>query len=310
MLSHEALTDAQRRSAAFAAAWRDRAAWRAMAGAFDAVAPGDAPAATRAARALLGDDGWVAALLAPLIEALADDPLFEPPLRVQRDGLRTGALLYDGPAATIGATILAADAHARLPAPRNIVVPGRIAVVRWVRGGGARLRLWQAERVDQRFTAAGAAPARSLGSVPLADGTVLRLDGRCRAHLVEGASGDVVTLTATIRAGAAPFAREYARDDGRLLRVATLEDRASRTQMLLTLLRTSGRRDAAQRFDEATRDPAFFLRWSAMREWLAFDVATARPRLAAMAVDDPHPEVAAAARATLAQVGERLACRG
>lgn len=291
-----------------ARAWRGGAAFRTVEEALSAPPDGDAGAAARAARALLDRDDWLGPLVEPLVAALRDDPWFEPPLRVGRDPLRLGAVLYDGSAATLGLTVLSADALAAQPVPATVIVPGRVTVVRYLRAGGARLRLWHAERVGAGFSAATARPCRAIGERPLADGLVLRHDGRVRGHQLTGATGDVVTLTATIRTGAAPLMREYRVADGALLRTATLDDGASRAQMLLTLLRVTGRADAAGCFDAASRHPAFFLRWSAMREWLATDWRAARPRLAAMAAGDPHAEVRAAARVTLRTLMERERC--
>ena len=79
-------------------------------------------------------------------------------------------------------------------------------------------------------------------------------------------------------------------------------------KLLLAYLRAARRADAAPAFETATRAPAYFLRWAAMREWLALDARAALPRLRALA-HDTNAEVRAAARATLPQVQAALACR-
>ena len=132
----------------------------------------------------------------------------------------------------------------------------------------------------------------------LADGDIVQHDGRTGAEIIVSAQQDVVMLSASIGVGADPVAREYDRATGRFLRMATNDEGAARAQLLLSLLRACGRTDA-EAFDGATRDGAFFLRWSAMREWLASDWRGAWPRLEQMAKADPHPEVRAAAAATI-----------
>jgi hypothetical protein len=195
----------------------------------------------------------------------------------------------------------------RLPPPRTIVFTGRIAVTRTIRAGGARLRRWCADAMAPEFEAAEAAPCSMLEPVPLEDGMIHRTDGRCQAQLICDAGSDVVTLVATIRAGAMPLMREYDIDSGALLRVADADDRPSRTEMLLRFLRVAGRTDASACFEEATHASGFHLRWAAMREWLALDAAAAADRLAEMARDDPHAEVQAAAACMLPIVEQRLA---
>lgn len=286
--------------------WRGGTEFRALVRTF-ADCPLDAaePGAARA-EALLADAGWAEALLAPLVEALAADPFFEPPFRVNRDALRIGAVLFECRAATLTACVTSAAAMAVLPAPASAVFSGRVAVTRYVKAGGASLRRWRAEPVTPAFAAAAAQPCTRLDTVELVDGEIRRIDGRVEAQLLDAAARDVVTLVATIHGGAAPLMRECALEDGRLLRVASGDDRPSRTEMLLGFLRLAGRADAGACFEAATHDPAFHLRWAAMREWLLLDAHAALPRLVEMARGDTNAEVRAAAAGTLAMVERRL----
>lgn len=294
-----------------ARAWRGGAAYRALERSF-ADCPADDPAVAMArATRLLGNADWAGALLEPLVMALAADPLFEPPLRANRDGLRIGAVLFDCPAASIAACRTSAAAMRRQPAPVTIAFSGRLVVTRYVRAGGATLQRWQADPADADFRASAASPCHALASLALSDGDVHAIDGQREAHLVTGAGSDMVTLVATIRTGTPPLMREHAIADGGLLRVASGDERASRTEMLLAFLRLAGRADAGLQFGEATHDPAFHLRWAAMREWLGLDARAALPRLEAMAAADPHAEIRDAAARTLGVVRPKLeaACR-
>jgi len=277
--------------------WRASEAYQAILRALEGEEP---EALAGAAERILADTDWPG-LIAPLREALAAQPFFEPPFRVSRDAVRTGAVLIDAPKVSISMSLLDG---ARLPRPATIVFPGYITATRYLKAGGATLRRWEVDPLAPDFSAATATPARPLASLALSDGAILRCDGRIRAQLLGGASGPILTVVATIRAGAAPLIREYRIADGALVRVASADEAASRTEMLLTFLRRSGRVDASARFDAATRDAAFHTRWTAMREWLGLDALAALPRLTEMAANDPHPEVRTAAAATLA----RMAC--
>jgi len=265
----------------------------------------DADAAADHAHALLSDEAWIAALFAPLVAALGTDPLFDPPFRVNRTGGRIGMLVHECPVASLTASLLAVDAMRASPPPDTVVVAGRMSVMRVHAAGGACLHRWRASRVDGDFSLRASACAERLPSVALADGDVHRIDGRTDAIQFDGAVRDVVTLTATIRLDAAPVMREYAREDGRPLRAATLDEQAARSQMLLTLLRAAPPGGTNAAFEAATRDPAFFVRWDAMRQWLSLDADAAAPRLAEMAMGDPNADIRDAAAATLGQV-ERL----
>jgi hypothetical protein len=289
-------------------------AWRAsmdavMAAAFRAD-PADAEAVADEAAALFADADWLALLIAPLTAALHADPRAEPPLRLHRDGLRTGVVLHEGVGVRITASIVAGDALARAPLPVTVVAGGRLQVVRYHRAAGARLERWRAGPVAADFSAATAAACVREEDRRLEDGAVVRLDGRTHAHLLasDGGGSDVAMLTATIQAAPAAVMREYRVADGALVKAASLDEGTSRMQMLLTLLRLTGASGAAPAFAAATHEADFATRWSAMREWLALDVAGALPRLREL-VDDPHPEVRAAARATL-PLAEAHPCRG
>jgi hypothetical protein len=285
------------------AKWRAGSEMRALEALF-ADCPLDCPEpAARHAEQLLGDSGWVEGLLAPLVAALAGEPFFEPPFRASRDRLRNGAVLFECPAASLSASVM----DARAPAGETIIFTGRVTVTRYVRAGGATLRRWRAEPLAAEFCAGDAGRCEEIAPRALVDGAVQRCDGRTQAQLPGGAASDVVTLAVVARAGT-PLMREYRIADGNLVRVASADERASRTEMLLAYLRLAGRTDAGARFEAATRDAAFHLRWAAMREWLALDARAALPRLGEMAAGDPHSEVRAAALRMLPIVEAR--CRG
>lgn len=296
---------AGRRSRTVAQAWQDSAAVAHVRAAFaglDARATDDVGGA---AAELLRDAAWIAPLLAPLLEALAADPWFEPPLRVTRDRLRTTVQILDLPAGILSATVFDGTALAAAP-NATLVASGRLVVARYHVAGAARLRRWHAGPAGDSFNAATAAPLVALSPLTLDDGDVHRIDGRTHAHLVEGSGRDVVAITFATRASG--LVREYDRATLRLLRTATNDEAESRTRLLLSLLRIEGRRDAGPAFEEVTHAPAFHLRWTAMREWLALDAAAALPRLRDLAAADPHADVRAAAQATLPLVEARL-CR-
>ena len=297
-----ALDAAAARSAHVAATFADHPTNRRLRETF---AGNDAGHLAVAAERLLTEEYWLADLLTPMIAEMRAEPLFEPPVEAQRDAVRFSTILFAQPTVTITATILSADALAVAVPARSVTIAGRVSVIRYVRGGGARRALWTAEPAAADLRAADAAPCTLTLDEPLGDGMVVRLDGRTQGQVISGATSDVVTVTATVRPGASAYVREYAVADGALLRCAMLDEQPARTQMLLAYLRLAGRADAAGCFAAAVRDDAFFVRWPAMREWLALDAPTALPHLRIMAQADPHAEVRTAARATLAMIGCR-----
>lgn len=299
------LIAAQHRSRALSRDWRASPGHRRAVAAFAGLDDAPAEEVATAAEELIGDDAWPAAMLAPLITALTEEPWVDPPLRASRDALRIGAVLFETPAVAISASVVSADILATLPPPATVIVPGRLSVARYWQAGGAKLRRWQVPVIDDAFSAMSAPACEPIEPLSLADGMMVRIDGRTTAQLFDGATADIVAITATIRRDTAPFMREYALGSGALVRVAALDEAASRTQMLLAFLRHAGRGDAGDCFDAASRDRDFSLRWQAMREWIALDARAALPRLSEMA-HDPHPEIRVAAAQTLDLVERRL----
>ncbi len=288
---------ARRDRVAVSAAWRASDAVVALKAAIDAFDRRDVDAAAKSARHLLANAGLIDDLLAPLFAALAADRWFAPPIRAHRDARTIGAILCDTPAARLTASVAAPAATM----PPTVVVPGQVAVTRYHRAGGVVLHRWDGGAIAEPFVARAAALARPIASLTPRDGDVVIHDGRRVGH-VRIAVAAVVTVTLLLRTGSAPLARAYRTADGALVQAATTDDAGSRGAMLRALLRASGRRDAAPLFAAATHDTGFDARWGAMRDWLALDAERALPRLAAMAEADPHPEVRAAATATLAKV--------
>lgn len=289
-------------------AWRDGAAFRHLA---TELAPCGDPAALLARTTrLIDDDGWIDALLDPLIEQLATEPMQLLPFSTDRTRRRTALTLFDTPAVRLGAAVVSRDAE---PIERtSFVIGGTASVTRYIRAGGARIDRWRAELPDRDLDARTAPPARFVETLAPGDGTTFTQQAD-EALLVVSMADEIVTLTATLFADSPPLMREYALPDGAFVRAASRDQFASRGTMLLTLLRVQGRRDAAPVFDAASHDPHFHTRWAAMRDWLALDARAALPRLEEMATADPNDDVRGLARTTLAFADARreaTACRG
>ncbi|GAA0736155.1 hypothetical protein [Sphingomonas japonica] len=291
-----AILAARPASVAFAKAWREHSVRAAIDASFADCT--SAAQVADVAEQWFTDDAWVAELLAPLVAEVRAWPLLDVPLKVSRDGSRTGAVLFENAVVSISASVIDACALAAAAQRASVVASGRMTVTRYIRAHGAKLRRWTVEGDGMRVV--------EQPSCLLADGAILRCDGRVTAQAIEAPRHDVVQLVAHVRIDAAATMREYTVADGCLLRQATLDDGAARTAMLLTLLRHCGRRDAAAQFDAATRDTASPFRWDAMREWIALDAASALPRLEEMALGDSDAQVHAAASATLALVTRKM----
>lgn len=297
--------------AATAAAMRGLAATIAAIPAFAELRQALGPATERGAAAVLAlarrvieDDASVAALLDAAISAAAADCYCRPPLRASRNAVQDGLLLFGDPALTIQIAVTSADALAIKRAsgepPPSISFTGQTSLFRFVKAGGASLSVWSAPAIGPDFAAGAGGRCRLVERRRLADGDLIEFDGRCESFIVDGIVSDLVYLFASTPLEAGPVAVDYDPLTLEPVAVSSTDDAGSRIQMMLALLRTIGRRDAAPLFAEALSARHFHARWQAMREYLALDAGLALPHLERMARADPHPEVRAAAAATLA----------
>lgn len=243
------------------------------------------------AAALVADGAWTAAILAPLLAR--PDAGWSLAGRVV--GARSTLVIERRPAFTLAVTGLRPGTLAD-----GVVAGGRRLFVRVLAGSG-RLDRWHAGPVGDDFVASSAPPLGPCRSIALTPGSVAGIDGRETAHRFAVETGRLILLTLTLAADAAPLLRDYALPGARLRRVTAAEGDAAQAAMLVEVLGALGTGTAG--LAAASAHPAFFVRWAAMRQWLARDTAGAAPTLRRMATGDPHPEVrtaAAAAHAMLA----------
>lgn len=274
--------------------------------AIDAQADAPADAAIAALLPWLTDPGWLAARLASALALLRADPFARPPLRAfggGEGGAPGGLVLADRGGIRLTLRLSPAAARPAPPAAPAIFVPGRAALHILVSGGAQlclhRVAVTPAEEAGA-FTARAAAPCHTTAPRPLHRGETLHLDtARQSFSLIPGAR-DTLLLELTVQPPSRLPIRSYDPATGRLLHVSASRRDSSFRAMALTLLRHMQRADAAPLFDSETHSSDFATRWHAMRELIALSPAAARAPLTRMAAHDPHPEVRAAAQATLA----------
>lgn len=307
---HFPRADPARRAAIRAAVAELGAAWSAadsapggLLTAIDALADAPPDVVIAALLPWLSDRRWLAGRLGSALALLRADPFARPPLRPVGGGDEAvgGLVLADRGAVRLTLRLWPGGSPATAPI---VFIPGRAAIRILAAGGGAQLyahhvAVSEAEEAGV-FTARAAAPCRTTPPRPLKTGETLFLDtARDSFTLVPGAA-DVLLLELIVQPPSRLPIRTYDPATGRLLHVSASSRDSSFRTMALTLLRHLGRPDAAPLFAAETQSEDFAARWHAMRELIALDPAAARAPLEAMAADDPHPEVRAAAKATLA----------
>ena len=257
------------------------------------------------------DEEGLEEIFACLIEGAAVDPFFRPAMRNVASEIHSGILLFDAPELTLFLSVMPAEGLATKRLGRNgrrsIVFPGQLSLHKFIRSGGATFSFWEAPLIEAGFTARSSGRCRLAERRCMKDGEIVQVDGRRQTFVIDHASSDLVYLQAVATAGRAPLTVEYDSDSFEFVGASSTDEVSSRTQMMLALLRTMGRRDAVPLMIAMLDNPNFYARWQAMRELLALDAEAALSHLKSFAAGDPHPEVRAAAAATLSQCFERVA---
>lgn len=257
-----------------------------------------------AARAFMDRSDDIEALLAALRAGSRADPFFRPPFHPVSSDVQAGLLLFHNAMLSISLGVSGVDMlAAKKTGPQAgtaIGFTGVTGLFRFVKAGGATLSFWEAPPIGDDFVAAKAGSCRLVERRRIADGEEIVLDGRCRSFVIEHALSDILYFHAVVRPEAAPLTAEYDARTLAFVGASSTDETASRIQMMVSLLRAMEREDAVPLIVEALSSPHFYTRWHVMRELLALDAEAARPHLVRMAEADPHPEVRAAARQTLA----------
>lgn len=242
-------------------------------------------------------------LIDELIAASAADPYFTPPFTAVSSDIHIGLHLFEDPRLSIALGVTSLDALAAKKSgrrgPTSIGFTGFLTLFSFVKAGSATLSFWEAPEGGANFTAQDVAPCRKTGERTIMDGETIVIDGRRESFIIEHAASDIVYLQAVIRVGAAPVAVEYDSASLAYVGASSTDEASSRLQIMSSLLRLMDRTDAAPILAEALKSPHFYTRWHVMRELLALDAELAFPHLVRFAAEDPHPDVRAAAKATL-----------
>ncbi len=238
-------------------------------------------------RPFLHDIGWFTDLLAQGCAAMTADPMHLPGFRASRSGAARHLVLARTERIWLSATVIdpveQAGSRVHFSGRHMLCRPFNRAL----RGEGFRLEGERAVPTGPRHCAVG---------------DVLELDERRETLRILPGDAPLMLLRAQIAGQGPVCSRIYESATGALVARADADEGHARALMLLSLLRTQGRSDAAAQFVQALDTPLAPQRWAVMREYLALDTASALPALRAMVQAESDAAVRALAARTLAQI--------
>lgn len=239
-------------------------------------------------RPFLHDIGWFTDLLAQGCAAMTADPMHLPGFRASRSGAARHLVLARTERIWLSATVIdpveQAGSRVHFSGRHMLCRP----LNRALRGEGFRLEQGRAVPTGERHCAVG---------------DLLELDERYETLRIWPGDGPLMLLRAQVARQGPVCSHIHEAATGALVAQAQADEGHARALMLLSLLRTQGRSDAAAQFAEALDTPLAAQRWAVMREYLALDTASALPALRTMAQEESDAEVRALAARTLTQIG-------
>lgn len=261
------------------AAWKAAPGVAAVLANFDQFAAGAALPDLPSLAALFGGEqaeaarSFTAPLLAAWAEALIEQPFGVVPMRHQASPASANLLLAASGDCLLNLVAIDGARLAGVPAARVAsFAPAEVWEVVLNGCGSGRL-------VERRGEAIIVNP------IELIPGLALGREAERESLLLDGVDGAMLMLRLQRRHNTIQPRREYALDDGRLLRQASATPAESRHEVAVALLGRMGRKDAAPLLAEIARDENHgdSLRWQALRECLALDTRTGFWTLTAIA---------------------------
>ncbi len=230
-----------------------------------------------------------------------EQPLMLPALRHFTNGVLHSVIIVDTPHVALSLAVVNAaawqDAQQHMNAGTDIVsfTPG-IVYMKILHGSGC------AEFHKKTPHEGTHASCIKAGRKDVKKGSVIRIDGASQAMRFSAIDTDILMLRILRKPVKAVLKQEFDANSGALVFEASGHDRDTRTQMMLALLRTMKRSDTAPVMAMLARQGEAHMRWQAMRECIATDIATGIAELRHMAAKDEAPELRAIAARTLAEL--------
>lgn len=287
------------------AAWKATPQVAAVLAEFDKFTAGAALPDLPSLAALFGGEcaldaqAFVAPLLAVWANCLGNQPFGVVPMRHHAGAAMANLMLASGSTCMLNLVAVDGVKLSTMPAARTAsFAPAEVWEVVLQGSGSGRL-------VERRGEAIMALP------LELTAGLALGREASREALLLDRVDGAMLMLRLQRRHDSIQPRREYAIDDGQMLRQASATPAESRHEVAVALIGRMGRKDAAPLLAEIARDENHgdSLRWQALRECLGLDTRTGFWTLTAIARagSDTLAVPAGALRAQLLETYPQLA---
>lgn len=183
--------------------------------------------------------------------------------------------------------------------PASIMMTPKDVLVRFIRGGGARVAVYVCEPITDQAPAHLELRCRLVRTFHVQDGDELILRAGQDSFAFESSESVVCFAQAYAKHARASVMPEFDSRSLKLIGLSATNDKASRIQMMTTILRLFQHTEAFDLCLPFARHEDYFVRWYVARELLAIDAERAWPLVAEMATHDSHPHVRNTAQQTL-----------
>ncbi|WP_164117775.1 hypothetical protein [Sphingorhabdus sp. Alg239-R122] len=284
-------------------AWQESSDGMMVGTALDQIAtlPKEGSAAKKLAYQLVSESGWALRWLDFFTAAQQERPFLQPAFQHFTNGILHSVVIADTSHATL--SLAALDGAALQQAKRatdgsaDIVGFTPSTVYMKILCGSGEAEFYRKAELDSGATTCAASACEKVQP-----GKLVVIDGISESVRFARAHGHILMLRILLKPLNARPRQEFDAATGRLVFQASGDDRETRMQMMLALLRTMERSDAAPVMAMLSRRGSAYMRWQAVRETIATDTRTGVNELRHMAEQDDVPELQALAARTLADL--------
>lgn len=190
---------------------------------------------------------------------------------------------------------------------QGVTIQGSDTVIRFLRSGGAVLRVWEVEAFERDDALHGRTLPECVRQ-NVSNGGVIRLVGGRHGMSIERIEDSSTFVMATNLRPRVAVNAHFREECGVLHSFTASRMASSRIQLLTTMLRELDQGWFDSMVDQLQSDD-HFVRWHVMREMLAMDMNGSTPHLLKMASEDPHPQVRDVANEVSGMINGERQCR-
>lgn len=183
-------------------------------------------------------------------------------------------------------------------APLGVSINAADIYLRFLKAGPTHMIRWRSELIGFETAISNDRSCRQAEEIVVSAGDSVFVRGGEESWTFTEIPEGVLTIGITCKRFRSPVGVQFDKDSLQIDSASAADDKSSRIQLLSTFLRSINGAESKDHLASLLDHRDHYVRWYVARELIAADPEAAVPHIHALR-NDPHPQVAAAAKATL-----------